>query len=441
MGQHQRLLQRTVACRSARAARPDVRLLHEHLRFLRKRPGNNGGAKAFIFRKLSGSTAKKNCPTTSPPKCATCTCCATRGTNAPPNFAHYAETKQPHNSRWNWIDKGHWDDGHWIVPDKSKGPFGHTTHILASTARIALLYWSRYEYTMDEDWLRQRTYPMLKGTVEFYRNFPNMQKGDDGKYHLYHVNNGEPTWNVTDPPMEMVALHRLLPTAIRASEILDTDKDLRHLWQEFNDNLAPLRDGATRRAGSMFTVSGSFGGRSISALAQLPEDQRGQEMLLSLIEQPEQGERSFVDSAGSGHAGILPNRMRLREGPGAIDCEHLGGLCSRLHGVLLQRVAADDKSEPALQLFPQWPRAWDAEYTLLAPGDFLVSASMKNGQIDLMQIRSEHGGRCSLQNPWEGKKITVLRDGKPVKDIEGGRVIPLDTKKGEVIKIALAESN
>ena len=46
-------------------------------------------------------------------------------------FRWFAETKNRHNSRWNWQADGRWDHGHYIVPDKRKGPFGHTTHILA----------------------------------------------------------------------------------------------------------------------------------------------------------------------------------------------------------------------------------------------------------------------------------------------------------------------
>ena len=99
-------------------------------------------------------------------------------------FRRFAATKLKHNSRWNWAGVGHWDQGHWVEPDKGAGPFGHVTHIFSTTAKIAFLYWLRYEYTQDKAWLRNRAYPMLKGTVEFYRHFPNVKKAADGKYHI-----------------------------------------------------------------------------------------------------------------------------------------------------------------------------------------------------------------------------------------------------------------
>jgi len=44
---------------------------------------------------------------------------------------------------------------------------------------------------------------------------------------------------------------------------------------------------------------------------------------------------SFIDVNGIGGAQVLRNRMRLREGPGAIDAEHIGGLAMGIHSTLL----------------------------------------------------------------------------------------------------------
>ena len=70
-------------------------------------------------------------------------------------------------------------------------------------SRIGALAWQRYQFTMDKDWLRDRAYPFIKGSAEFYRNFPNFKKDADGKYHIHHVNNGESPWNSSDTPYEV----------------------------------------------------------------------------------------------------------------------------------------------------------------------------------------------------------------------------------------------
>ena len=35
-------------------------------------------------------------------------------------------------------------------------------------------------------------------------------------------------------------MHTIFPLAIRASEILGVDEDLRPVWREINDNLVPM---------------------------------------------------------------------------------------------------------------------------------------------------------------------------------------------------------
>jgi len=43
-------------------------------------------------------------------------------------------------------------------------------------------YWLLYRYTMDDTMLRQRLYPLLKGSINYYLHL--LQKGDDGKLHI-----------------------------------------------------------------------------------------------------------------------------------------------------------------------------------------------------------------------------------------------------------------
>jgi hypothetical protein len=59
---------------------------------------------------------------------------------------------------------------------------------------------------MDETWLRQRAYRIIKGAAEFYQHFPNLQKGEDGVYHSNHTNSGK-SWDSRDAPYEIPAMH------------------------------------------------------------------------------------------------------------------------------------------------------------------------------------------------------------------------------------------
>ena len=183
-------------------------------------------------------------------------------------FQWWAETKNRHNARWNFLGDGHFEHGHYVVPTKGAGIFGHCTHILCDAARIGNLFYQEYLFTGDRDWLRDRTYPIIKGAAEFYRNFPNFKKGDDGLYHIHHVNNNESGWDTSDTPMEIAGMRQAFSLAIRIATILDADSELRSQWQDILDNLAPAansgrgRRPATTDNGSANQIAGRQAGGS-----------------------------------------------------------------------------------------------------------------------------------------------------------------------------------
>ena len=51
-------------------------------------------------------------------------------------------------------------------------------------------------------------------------------------------------------------------------------------------------------------------------------------------------------------------------------------------------------------MFPAWPRAWDAEFRLLARGGFVVTAAIRGGEVQTLTVESRRGETCRLRNPW-----------------------------------------
>jgi hypothetical protein len=385
-------------------------------------------------------------------------------------FRRFAAAKNRHNSRWNFQGDGKWERGHYIVAYKNRGIFGHTTHIVGAGARIADLFWQRYLFTMDKEWLRDRAYPMIKGAAEFYRHFPNLQKGADGKYHIHRVNSGESQWGSSDTAYEVSCLHMIFPLAIRASEILEVDEDLRLVWQEIKDNLVPMRsaretrDGNAERAGVIArgerpADDSGYGPGGFGAFVY-----GGAGAIQPLGAEPELKSRflnfnrlaSFIDGAGIGGAQILRNRLRLREGPGAIDAEHIGGLSHGIHACLLK--SGSEGGEPILEVFSTWPKDWEAAFTLLAHGAFLVTSAQQNGKVGFVELRSaremgtrdensepaalisragQAGSDCRLRNPWGEDAVTLYRDGKKSENLSGS-LLRFATRKGEHIVVVPA---
>ena len=378
-------------------------------------------------------------------------------------FQWFIETKNRHHARWNFLGDGIWDHGHFVVPTKGGSRntgdggspsdiFGHCTHILGVGSRIANLYWQYYQYTMDKDWLRDRAYPLIKGSAEFYRNFPNFHKADDGKYHIYHVNNGESQWNSTDPAYEVSCIHMIFPLAIRVSEMLGVDEDLRQQWREVNDHLTPM---PVRRypGGGDWSPAGTNTPAAFATMTNRPNRPPRDNAYGGFVYggaggidpiglEPELKRRflgfnrvsSFIDERGIGGAQVFRNHLRLREGPGAIDAEHIGGLSSGIHSTMLASEPETPDGDPVLRIFNNWPKDWDAAFTLRARGAFVVSSIQEAGKIQFVEIQSQAGSDCSFRNPWPDTGVTLYRNGKKAEGVSGP-LLKFATAKDETVVI------
>jgi hypothetical protein len=409
-------------------------------------------------------------------------------------FREYAETKQPHTSRWNWIDAGRWVDGRWVYEDKGAGPNGQVNHIFSSQAKIAHVYWQRYEYAQDKTWLQERAYPILKGVTEFYRNYPNVKKEADGKYHIHNVNGHEPIWAAQDTTEELSGIRGVVPLAIRASEILDVDADMRPLWKEFLENLAPLptsdlpaaagvvKPGEPRRwisglppvqkgnlaapnlvpanyydlvtiesddpelvktANATYDAAYPHGigektainvlSRDGTAAAHLGRAEDLRYLLPNQLTCLNPG-RDFCDWAGGGDSTVLRNRLTLREGPGATEAERLGRVAQAMQLALLQSAPPAPGKDPIVHVFPAWPKEWDAQYTLLAAGAFLVTSAITKGEVEFVELDSQAGGECRLRNPWGKMEVSLYRNGKKA-GTSSGSLLRFNSTKGEKIVV------
>jgi hypothetical protein len=119
---------------------------------------------------------------------------------------------------------------------------GDSTHI-AGYARfclmgsyVALMHCLCWKYTRDEDRMRRWIYPFLKEILAFYLDV--MNKGEDGKYHLWPAGAVElDVLDCADPVQTVSMLKICLATAIEGSKILDVDQELAEQWSEVLENL------------------------------------------------------------------------------------------------------------------------------------------------------------------------------------------------------------
>ena len=397
-------------------------------------------------------------------------------------FLEYVQVKNNLNSRYNFLNFGSYINGVFVQPDKGAGIFGHCTHFLSGMSGIASQFWQRYQFTGDKQFLRDKGYPIIKGVAEFYANFPNLKKESDGKYHIYHVNRIESDWDSQDTRSELSSMQSIFPMAVRASQILGVDETLRPKWQDIADNLAmPARGSGNRgnfdQTKAVFARQVAMDASAASGLP-VPKSNVGgddtQPATRPAATQPARGAEArqrdngvfgnfvaagdgaveplgdeaqlkrrflgfdmtggFIDTAGDGGAKIFRNRLRLREGPGAIDAEHLGGLAFGIHQSLLTSTVDDTLTTSTIQILPAWPKDWSVSFKLLARGGTLVTATQQDGKVVSVQLEPTMTGTIKLKNPWGDAAVKVSR-GK-MTDTINGETLTLATMPGELIRIA-----
>ena len=119
---------------------------------------------------------------------------------------------------------------------------GHCSRMVYMTGWALNQYWWRYLYSQDKNWLRDVGYPALREGALFFTDF--LSKGEDGLYHAFPALQGEDNFSgdpedVTNTPQVMRHIRYLLRSAIKASEELNSDKDLRRQWIDRLKNSAP----------------------------------------------------------------------------------------------------------------------------------------------------------------------------------------------------------
>jgi hypothetical protein len=83
-----------------------------------------------------------------------------------------------------------------------------------------------------------------------------------------------------------------------------------------------------------------------------------------------------------------------------------------------------------IRVFPAWPKEWDASYTLLARGNFLVTSSRQGGAVEFIEIMSQSGGECKIRNPWGESEVSVFKNGREWNDMSGS-LLKFGTEQGE----------
>ena len=314
----------------------------------------------------------------------------------------------------------------------------------------------RWNATLDPAYARQ-VYPFLRELAAFWVDDLVWK---NGRYSIVRDNifeGGDPGRDKNNP-MSLGFLRSCLKATLEMSRELGVDADKREKWQHILDHLSSYtvfeRNGKKvfrySEEGMDFDVRGVACGLmhlypadaigiesspdlleiSRNSIEQHPKAWKGANTTMSFYPgmarvgyDPEailKGLHDLIKEAG------YPNFVIDRWGGGIETCSTV---TATINEMLLQ------SHQGVIRLFPNWPKDKDARFDKLrAYGAFLVSAALKAGNIQSVHIVSERGQPCTLRNPWQGRKIELVRNGKPDEELAGD-LMKFTTSAGETFEL------
>ncbi|MEY8722775.1 DUF5703 domain-containing protein [Bacteroides stercorirosoris] len=306
------------------------------------------------------------------------------------------------------------------------------SHALFGTVNMAQ-HW-RHTYDLSYG---KRIYPYVLAIADFWEDFLIFE---DGQYQIYGDAENEKSGFSKNPGMSIALLKNALELAIELSKELKRDEYRQAKWQDIITHLRELP--TWERKGKRF-------------LRGAEEDERGRQVAgvsFSMI-YPANGVTLDSDSAllvtglntvdaiqqwqhHNATSSFYPAAVRVGYAPEkiieelrkyAIHTYPNGFQLDNPHGIENSCTVANTLNEMAcmsvgnkIRLFTVWPKAVDASFEKIRTwGAFLVSASFKNGTVCGVTVFSEKGRSCTVVNPWKGKTVLLVRNGKPDKQLQG----------------------
>ena len=145
--------------------------------------------------------------------------------------------------------RNHYDCDGWVLHHntdlwRGTAPINNSNHGIwvSGSAWLSSHLWEHYLFTLDEDFLRERAYPVMRDAALFYSQYLIPDPKTEWLIST-PSNSPENGGLVAGPTMDHQIIRSLFKSCVEASGILDIDSEFRSLLQEMIPKIAPNRIG------------------------------------------------------------------------------------------------------------------------------------------------------------------------------------------------------
>jgi len=345
--------------------------------------------------------------------------------------------------------------------------------------------WWHYLYSQDREYLRNRAYGPIKEAVEFlvaYMKRPEARgaRWNDDKYHIFPTIPPElyalrPGFKYNyDCTVDLTLVKFIFKAFREAAKALDREKEEKVLLADIAEILNHFPDYPTTQSKENGEIFVSVPGEHDQVVYNVPNalitvfpgedhglhtDKETLEIVHNTFrnQQNEGGNELVFMNLQAARIGMLDldkfkrqiNYCLIPNGTAADMVLQVHGRYSDMTdygfmnnmGIWFENFSLPvvineclmQSYSGTIRLFPNWPVDKDAQFhNLRAAGAFLVSAGMKDGKVEEIEILSEAGSTLRIILPWEGGgTITNLKGTSKV----SSKLLNIETEKGERIII------
>jgi hypothetical protein len=322
-----------------------------------------------------------------------------------------------------------------------------------------------YEYTQDQNFLKNQLYPNLRAVDDFYRDYLTTS----GSRLVVAHSSAHESSDDLNPNLDIGFVRRVETELIKLSQLLGVDQNLVPTWQSTLSKLAKLPT-ATVGGKTVYTMAENINGSTSTSNTFKPGDQPinmeggvfpgeniyvgGDPTEVQIALNTLQAMNSWGVTSGQNKNNGFPKEFPIAARVGwpaadlvtkldaAIKAQwrssnltvaqsgggiETSGTVEAVDSMLMQSVSG------TIRVFQDadWPAAKDASFTRLrAKGAFLVSAAQAGGKVGPVTLSSDAGGTVKIKSPWSGGTVSVTRDGTAVPFTNSGGVISFATMAG-----------